>query len=353
MFAGPGADTLRGQSMLRDTAAGSQQGLNGAYSYTNNLINRGGFADGMGGDIAEMDNVGNAYGGIGDSLGGPSNTETAYDQMQGGLRGPSAAETGFGGLYRGAGGPSLTEQRFGNDTYGTNSDAYRKLRSKLSDDVTTQNLSAFNSSGLFGSDGNRESLAEGLGTALAGADMEQMRYGDALERGDVAAIEGQRGRSFSERMSSLGAGDAARLAQINTRAGLLGAGDQSRSNRLAQRMAALSGRAGAATGAFGMRQGGIDNAMGAAGTLGARYADMLRPGETMQGVGEGVDAARQGALLGRADLHDRGKNANYNRFLELLGGFTGSQANAGMEEQVPWWQQALGFGGQVLGSALR
>ena len=388
MFAEPGADTLKGQAMIRGAANSlhSGGGLGRAYSYTDNLIQGGGFAPGMGGDINKLDTIGNQYGAMADGAADPSLIEGTYGNIQRSLRQPSAAETTYGGIQKSLAGPSyaetgfrsmsgvpgtsLTEERFGGDQYGLTSPAYQKLRAKLADDVTTNNLSAFNADGMFGSDANRESLAEGLGTALAGADMEQMQYGDALERGDVQAIEAARQRGLDNRTRALGAADAARLDQLGARMGAVGAGDTARlnqlgarmgalgaedasaANRFTRRMSALGGEQGAATGAYGMRQGGINNALTAAGSLGSRFADMLLPADAIRGVGSEVDATGQGRLLGEADQFDRTKNAGYNRFAELLGLFGGSQGLPGMTEKVPFWQQLLGYVGQNAGNAI-
>lgn len=181
---------------------------------------------------------------------------------------------------------------------GTENPAYQTLRKKLVDDVTTENLAAFNSSGMFGSDNNRESLAEGLGTALAGADLDQMRYGDT------------------------------------------------------QRMNALTAQAGTAGQSYGMEQGGIGNAMSAAGSLGGLYDQTLAPGQTMREVGAGFDAERQGQRLGDYDLFTRKNDANYNRFLELLSAFSGSAGSPGMAEEVPIWQQFAGYLANNAGNAI-
>lgn len=282
MFAEPGADTLKGRGMLRSFAAGSQPGLNSAYSFTDNLIRGQGFMPGMGGDIAETDMIGNQYGGIADNLAGPS----------------------------------YTEQKLAGRQYGTTDPAYERLRSKLMDDVKTDFYKDANASGMFGGDQEMRAAAEGVTDAVGGMDLEQARYGDAMERGDISAIEGARGST------------------------------------LAQRMAALTGRQGAATGAYGMRQGGINNALTAANSLGNRYADMLLPAETIRGVGSDVDAASQGRLAGRADLFDRTNNANWNRFAEALGLFSGANGSPGMTEKVPLWQQLLGYVGQNAGNVL-
>lgn len=218
--------------------------------------------------------------------------EKQYAAAYGGEAGLKGAFNYASDMAKGPAGPSLTEQRFGGTNYGTEAPGYQTLRNKLVDDVTTNNLAAFNNSGMFGSDDNRSSLAEGLTNGLAAMDMDQYQRGQALERQDVSAIEG-------------------------------------------------------------MRQQGINNSMGAGASLGARYQDMLRPSQTFSDVGAAQRADQQGGLLGAYDQFGRTQNADYNRFLELLGAFGGSQGNAGMAEEVPLWQQMLGFGAQAVGSAFR
>jgi hypothetical protein len=54
--------------------------------------------------------------------------------------------------------------------FGTNDPGYAALRSKLSNDVLTQTNSAFNNSGLFGSDNNQKAAASGLADSLGALD---------------------------------------------------------------------------------------------------------------------------------------------------------------------------------------
>ncbi len=87
----------------------------------------------------------------------------------------------------------------------------------------------------------------------------------------------------------------------------------------------------------------------AAGMMPGLYSASQQPAQTKLGVGQIQDADAQAALMAEADLFDRTKNADYNRFRQLLGDFTGSQQNAGMQEETPWWQSllsgAIGIGG--------
>jgi hypothetical protein len=234
---------------------------------------------------------GGLYTGLGNTsqLGLNSQANTAMSAIQSG--GGQNAYNYANELINDSRGPSLTEQRLGNEQYGVTAPGYETLRRKLTDDVTTSNLDAFNNSGMFGSDANQSSLAEGLGTALAGADMDQYRYGEGLRRSDLSQIEAAKAQR-----QSMG--------------------------------------------------------MGAAGSLGGLYQDWMAPSQTLSGVGQAWDADQQGRRLDEFDTFNRTQNADYNRFQELLQAFTGSQGNAGMQEEVPWWQQLLGYVGNNVGNAI-
>lgn len=75
---------------------------------------------------------------------------------------------------------------------------------------------------------------------------------------------------------------------------------------------------------------------------GAFQAGQL-PAQTQLGAGQIQDADAAAKQQGKFDLWDRTTNADYNRFQQMLAAFTGTQSNAGMKEEVPWWQQALGY----------
>lgn len=79
----------------------------------------------------------------------------------------------------------------------------------------------------------------------------------------------------------------------------------------------------------------------AAGMLPGLYSATQLPAQTQIGVGGMVDTINQNRL-----------DAPYNRLLSALGAFNGSSGSPGMQEEVPWWQQALGFGAQLGGTAL-
>lgn len=68
---------------------------------------------------------------------------------------------------------------------GMNDPGYAALRSKLADDVMTQTNTAFNSSGLFGSDANQKAASSGLADSLGALDYQQ--YNNSLNRQSEAA----------------------------------------------------------------------------------------------------------------------------------------------------------------------
>jgi hypothetical protein len=94
-------------------------------------------------------------------------------------------------------------------------------------------------------------------------------------------------------------------------------------------MGALQGQLGASGQGFGQRQQGVANTQAAAAMLPSAFAGTLLPSQTM------IDVGRQ---------REQYRDADYNRFQELLGAFTGSSGNPGMAEEAPWWQQLLGIG---------
>lgn len=103
---------------------------------------------------------------------------------------------GYAGSLVGGSGPSLTESALmktalGND-FGTNDPGYAALRAKLGNDVMTQTNSAFNTSGLFGSDSNMRAAAEGLGNAYASLDYGNFQNDQQRQQQALAAIEQQR-----------------------------------------------------------------------------------------------------------------------------------------------------------------
>lgn len=102
--------------------------------------------------------------------------------------------------------------------YGTNDPGYAALRSKLSNDVLTQTNQSFNNSGLFGSDSNQRSAAEGLGNALGGLDYSNFQNDQQRQAQAAGLLPGlfSAGQLPSSVQQSVGASqDAASSAQAN------------------------------------------------------------------------------------------------------------------------------------------
>jgi hypothetical protein len=90
-------------------------------------------------------------------------TDNALSTMLAGANNPAAGQA-FGNTFS-----EVSDIAAGN-RFGMNDPGYAALRSGLENDVTTANLSAFNNSGLFGSDSNRTALTKDLTSALGGLD---------------------------------------------------------------------------------------------------------------------------------------------------------------------------------------
>jgi hypothetical protein len=207
----------------------------------------------------------------------------------------------FSGNLAGGSGPSLTEQNMldtANGKFiGQSDPGYDTIRRKLSNDVLTSTNAAFNGSGLFGSDNNQKEAAAGLTDSLGALDLGQ--YNDSLDRRNAA------------------------LAAIE-----------------------------------GTRQTGVNNAFSAAQMLPGLYTAGQMPAAQLAGIGAAEDADKQAALMGRYDLNERLDNAKSDRLAKLGGVLSGGASASGTsattyEPQQPWWAGPLGFGAQVLGSALR
>jgi hypothetical protein len=106
-------------------------------------------------------------------------------------------------------------------------------------------------------------------------------------------------------------------------------------NDINNRFRAADSQAGIYSGTFGMGQQGIDNRGGAI--------------DALSQIGAAQDANAQGALLGRADLFDRTKNAELDRLIKIGAAFGDP---VGAANQAPWWQQGLGAMLGLGGSAL-
>lgn len=125
----------------------------------------------------------------------------------------------YAGSLAGGSGPSLTENTLMNTAlgknFGTNDPGYAALRSKLGSDVMKQTNQSFNNSGLFGSDSNQRSAAEGLGNAYASLDYGNYQNDVARQQQALQAIEGQRqqgvGNAFAAQQSLSGLFGAGQL----------------------------------------------------------------------------------------------------------------------------------------------
>lgn len=92
--------------------------------------------------------------------------------------------------------------------FGMNDPGYATLRQKVADDVTTQTNSAFNNSGLFGSDDNKSALAEGLGNALAGLDYGNFQNDQQRQMAAVPLLGQSFGLTQAPAQTLLGVGSA-------------------------------------------------------------------------------------------------------------------------------------------------
>lgn len=200
--------------------------------------------------------------------------------------GQLAAQNSLGGVFSGYGDLGTQYSDLA-DAYDPNSAAYQTLRNKLTDDTLTGVGSLFASNGRYGSDIMSESAAEGLGTALAGLDYNNM------------------------------------TADINNRY-----------RSLDSQAGALGGQAATAGQQFGMGQQALTNKQGA--------IDLLTQ------IGAAKDANAQGKLLGKADLYDRTKNAELDRLIKIGAAFGDPTAAA---NEPGFLQQllggVLGFGGSL------
>jgi hypothetical protein len=284
----PGMDaaTEHGLNTLQNTVQTFQPGLNNAFNLTSDIINKGGMASGGWANVANTEDAANKF------------QELAYGsgfnpEMQASMAGNTDA---------------LNDYRSMADSFANPMTApgYQTLRAKLADDVTTNNLSSFNNSGMFGSDDNRSSLAEGLGNALAGADMQQQQNAIANRFQALSGQTGAAGQGF-------------------------GMGNQGIQNR----MGAMQGQLGASQQAYNMRNGASDRALAASSMLPSQFAATMLPSQAMIDIGKQKEGYQ---------------NADYNRFQELLSAFTGSQDNPGMAEEAPWWQTLLGGVGSLAGA---
>lgn len=84
-----------------------------------------------------------------------------------------------------AGAMSIFGNRAAGGELGMNDPGYAAMRAKLEDDVLRSTNTAFNASGMFGSDSNQKALAGGLADSLGALDYQQ--YQNSLDRQSSAA----------------------------------------------------------------------------------------------------------------------------------------------------------------------
>jgi hypothetical protein len=280
------AQTRTGIDSNLNAAAGSTQGFDTAFNGAQGIMASGGLTQGMNNNIATAENVGNQYGNIAQSGG-------FNPYMVSGWSGNLDAQQDYQSMADSFANPMTAP-------------GVQTMRNNIANDVTTNSLAAFNNGGMFGSDDNREQLAEGLGNALAAFDTNRYDQGVANRFQALAGQTGAAGQGFGMGQSAIG-----------------------------NQMNALSGQAGAAGQAFNQRQAGTGNQLSAAAMMPSLYAGKLMPGQTFQ------DAGR---------MFEQDADRDYGRFQELLAAFTGSANNPGMGEETPWWQTALGVGGSIAGA---
>lgn len=240
------------------------------------------------GQKSAQDSLGSVFSGYGDVADNNGLTPAQASAMTG--------NAGLGAKYGALG-----------TAYDPNSAAYKTLRQGVIDDTLSNLGSQFTASGRFGGGSYVDTASQGLGDALAGLDYTNMQRNIDNKYRSLDSQRGIFGDTFG--MGQTGVG--------NTLAG-------------------LGGQAATAGQQFGMGQTALGNKQNA--------VDLLTQ------IGAAKDANKQGALLGKADLFDRTKNAELDRLLKIGAGFGDPVAAA---NQPNWWQSGLGallgFGGSALG----
>ena len=141
-----------------------------------------------------------------------------------------------------AGAMSSFGNRAAGNELGMQDPGYATLRAKLENDVMRSTNTAFNQSGLFGSDSNQKAAASGLADSLGALDYQQ--YGNSLDRQSSAAAmlpqlfsAGQLPASIQQSVGAAQDADAAAKA----------AGPTDYLGKLTSIMAGQSGAAGSTT----------------------------------------------------------------------------------------------------------
>jgi len=245
--------------------------------------------------------------------------------------GQQAAQNSLGGVFSGygavadnngltgaqanamTGNAGLGSQYAGlSSAYDENAPGYARMRQKLLDDASTSTAALFGNSGRLGSGASVDNITEASLNAIAPLDYSNYQNNINNQYRSLDSQRGIYGDTFN--MGQTGVG--------NTLAG-------------------LGGQAATAGAQFGMGQTALTNKQGA--------LDLLTQ------IGSAKDANAQGALLGKADLFDRTKNAELDRLIKIGAAFGDPTAAA---NEPAWWQSllggALGLGGSALsGGAFR
>lgn len=290
--------------------------VNQGLSYNSALGAAGGFANGQAGDVGNIRGVGAQFGQIASQPGGFVSGQAGD---VGNIRGVGSQ---FGQIASQSANPSLTEntlmQTALGNRYGMNDPGYAALRSGLQDDVTTANLSAFNNSGMFGSDSNRGQLTRDLTRELGGLDYANFQNDRDQQMRALSSIEGMRQQGVNNRLSSLGAQQGAAQSAF-------GMDQQGLSNR----MNALGAQQGAAQSAFGMGQQGVNNAMAAQAALPGLYQASLAPMQAALAAGQMQDADRQAQLQAQYEQRTRAAQAPTDYLAKLSSLLAGNAATGG------------------------
>lgn len=238
--------------------------------------------------------------------------------MRGAINGTGAVAGNYDSLYRGAGAPSLTEQNMMNVANGGmlrgGNPYFEANLAKAKDNTYSDVMASLGASGRTGSSVHMDELTGALGNLENGARGAQYETERDRQMQALSSIEAQRQQSF---------------------------GNQN---------AALQGRLGALGQQFGMEQQGIGNAMGATAALPGLYEASLMPGQTMLQAGQVRDADAQAQRMADYDLFNR--RDPYSHLAKYAGLLNGSQQTAGIQQETPWWQTALGTAATVAGAFL-
>lgn len=339
------------------------------------------------------------YGRIDQNTRAPSSAQLGFEKIGRTLENPSYGERAFKDIASKSLGRSLSEGELmataRGDYLGGSNPYLQDVLDNAAEDTTADFGAAFGSAGRFGGSGHAGSLSKSLATTRTealnknyeterdrqlqalGAIETQRQLGKDNQFRAVGAADTARRGNLNDRMSAIAEGDDARLAQLGVNMQAIGAGDAARRSNLADRLGAMD-RSGAALGAsdaarrsnladrlglldreataardvFGMEQQGTTNRFGASDRAAGLADASLDAARTRLGVGQVQDANSQAELLAQNDLFRRKNDAGYDNLARILGlANSGLGQQAGVKQETPWWQTALG-GVLGLGSIL-